>query len=657
MPAGQFYEFGPFRLDPVKRLLLRQSAAVALAPKALDTLLLLVERRGQMLTKDELMQALWPDSFVEEANLAVQVSALRKALGERAGEHRYIVTVPGRGYRFVADVRELPANAPGLVVEHSRAQFIFEEEEAQPAAGEDHSSPLAAGAPGLGRRQRSRRAVYLATACAALVLAAGALLLYRQRATSGDAQATPVRSLAVLPFRSLNQEAKEEYLGLGIAADIITRVSQSGQLTVRPTSALRKYVDREVDALSAARELQVDAVLDSQFQRVGDRLRVSVNLLRVADGASLWAEQFDERFTDIFAIQDRVSRQVAERLRLRLSPAQQARLSKRQTSNPEAYNYYAKGLYHFGNIGPDLRTRSESDLAVDLFKQAIGLDPNYALAHAQLGYAYARMAVFQEDNPALIEQAKRELGTAERLDPQLAEVHVARYFILFSQYEGWQVEPALREVRLAQRLDPNAGHLELADLYFHIGLEQQAVEEYEIGLKVDPDSDGIKNAYVDQYFVTGRPDEGLEASERLFNRGPNYWYYLEKRMVQEAAPLVEQEYQKDPSSPWKFINQVLLLALQGEHREAEAAVPAILAKMRRYRGYHHATYNLARLYALGGKGEEAVKWLRVTVREGFPCYPLFERDSFLDPIRQDPAFIQFMAEMKARWEGYRREFG
>jgi TolB-like protein/predicted Ser/Thr protein kinase len=466
-----------------------------------------------------------------------------------------------------------------------------------------------------------------------------------------------IKSLAVLPSKSLNQEAKEDYLGLGIANEIITKVSQVGELTVRPTSAVRKYANQEVDALDAARELRVDAVLDSTFLHVGGQLRVSVNLLRVADGASLWAEKFDEHFTDIFAIQDQVSQQVAQRLRLKLNPVEQARLTKRYTSNPEAYNYYAKAMYHFGNIGPDLNTRPESDLAVDLFKKAIDLDPRYALAHAQLGYAYARIAVFQEDSPALIEQAKQELGVAERLDPQLAEVHAARYFIAFSQYDDWQVEAAIREVRLAQQLDPNVGHSELADLYHHIGLEKQAVEEIEIALNVDPNNDRIKEFYAGHYLQSARPDEGLEASKRLFNRGPDVRYYLEKRMVNEAEPLVEQEYQKDPSSPSKFGNHVLLLALQAKHQEAEAEVPAILNRERRYRGYHHGTYNIARIYALGGKSKEAVKWLQVTVKEGFPCYPLFARDSFLDPIRQDPAFIQFIAEMKTRWEGYQREFG
>jgi len=491
-------------------------------------------------------------------------------------------------------------------------------------------------------------------AMSVVATALGYQLLFRSAPTAVSPE---IKSLAVLPFKSLNQEEKEDYLGLGIATDIITKVSQSGDLTVRPTSAVRKYVNQEMDALSAARELKVDAVLDSTYLQMGDQLRVTVNLLRVEDGASLWAEKFDERFTSIFAIQDKVSQQVAQRLRLRLSPAQQARLAKRYTSNLEAYNYYAKALYHSDNIYPDPKTRLKSDLAVDLFKKAIELDPNYALAHARLGYAYARIAVFQEDNPALIEEAKQELGIAERLDPQLAEVHAARYFIEFSQYEGWQVEPAIRELRLAQQLDPNAGHFGLADLYRHIGLDEQAVEEYELALKVDPNSDRIKNAYVGYYFDTARPDEGLEINKRLFSRGPDWRYYLEKRMVKEAAPLVEQEYQKDPSSPWKIANRVLLLALQGKHQEAQVAVSSILKRERRYRGYHHGTYNLARIYALGGKSEEAVKWLRVTVKEGFPCYPLFARDSMLDRIRKEPAFIQFMAEMTERWEAYRREFG
>ncbi len=475
------------------------------------------------------------------------------------------------------------------------------------------------------------------------------------RAPTGEKN--QVASIAVLPLRSLNPEANDQYLGLGIADSIIARISQIGALTVRPTSAVRKYVNLEIDSLEAAREQKVDSVLDGTVQRSGDRLRVSVNLLKVSDGSSLWADTFNLSFNDIFAMQDEVSRQIAARLRLKLSEAEAARIAKRNTSSPEAYDYYAKAMYHFANIRPELNTRSESDLAVDLFKKAIELDPNYALAHAQLGYTYARIAVFQEENPALIEQSKRELAIAERLNPQLAEVHAARYFIAFSQYEGWQIETAIRELRLAQELAPNVAHSELGDLYNHIGLEQQAAEEFELALKVDPNNDATKGGYVGEYFQQARPDDALELNKRFFNRGVDLRYYLEKGMVKEAEPLVEQEYQKNPDSDVARTHRLLLLALQGKHGEAQAAVPAFLERLRKNRGFHHYTYNIARIYALGGKNEEALKWLRVTVKEGFPCYPLFARDPFLDPIRKDPEFAKFLAEMKEQWEGYMQKLG
>jgi tetratricopeptide (TPR) repeat protein len=238
--------------------------------------------------------------------------------------------------------------------------------------------------------------------------------------------------------------------------------------------------------------------------------------------------------------------------------------------------------------------------------------------------------------------------------PPATVVMIPRGFTAFSQYEGWDVQTAIRELRLAQQLDPNVGHFELADLYFHIGLEEQAIAEYELALKIDPDNNEFKGFYINIFYDSARPDEALEASQRFLNRGPDNRYYLEKMMVREAAPLIEEEYQKDPNREWIRGRRALLLALQGKHREAVAAIPK---KTRRYRGYHHRTYDAARVYALAGKSEQALKWLRVTVSDGFPCYPLFARDPFLDPIRNDPAFIQFLAEMKERWEGYRREFG
>ncbi len=465
-----------------------------------------------------------------------------------------------------------------------------------------------------------------------------------------------IKSLAVLPLKTLNPEASDGYLGLGMADTIITKISQAGGLTVRPTSAVRKYADQDIDSLEAARQLKVDSVLDGTFLHEGEVLRVSVNLLRVEDGASLWAESFDMGFTDIFTIQDEVSRQVVAKLRLKLSPAEQAQLAKRQTTDPRAYDYYTKAMYHFSNRGFGV-VQEEAETAVDLLEKAIELDPDFALAHAQLGFAYAWIADFTQGRPELIVSAKEQLRVAERLDPQLAEVHVARSFVAWSSYENWQVTAAIREGRLAKRLNPTLGNEVLAALYYHVGLEEQAAREFESALERDPTSDAVRGPYADFYLNSARPDEWVALNQRLSGGGPNLRYYLEKRMLKEAAPLIEKESTVYPDSLRTRANRGLFLALQSRHGEAQAEVPRMVEGAPRNKNYHHLTYNVARIYALDGKAEEALKWLRVTAQEGFPSYTLFARDPFLDAIRKDPAFIEFMVEMKSRWEAYRREFG
>jgi serine/threonine-protein kinase len=490
-----------------------------------------------------------------------------------------------------------------------------------------------------------------------LMMATLAIVVWLNYLSKPTVERAPLKSIAVLPFKSLNPEADDHYLGLGIADSIIAKSSQIDGLTVRPTSAIRKYVNAEVDSLEAARDQKVDTVLDGTIQQAGERLRVSVTLLNVSDGSVLWAETFNVTFNDIFKMQDEVSRQIAARLRLKLSDAQAARLARRDSANPEAYNYYAKAMYHFYNIRPNLSTRSESDLAIDLFKKALELDPDYALAHAQLGYTYTRIAVFQEENPAWIELAKQQLAIAERLNPQLAEVHAARYFIAFSQYEGWQIDTAFRELRLAQEIDPDLAHSELAGLYNHIGLEDKAIEEYETALQIDPNNEFTKEGYITECYQQNRPDLALELSKRFYNRSPDADYYLEKMMAKEAEPLIAQQLQKNPNSDTTRIERVVLLALQGKHDEAQAAGLEFLATVRKNRGYHHYAYAVARVFAQGGKSAEALKYLRYTATNGFPCYPLFERDPYLNPIRKDPQFIKFLAELKAQWQGYRQQFG
>jgi TolB-like protein/tRNA A-37 threonylcarbamoyl transferase component Bud32 len=500
----------------------------------------------------------------------------------------------------------------------------------------------------------------------AIVPAAAVLLTFLAAAyfyfpRAGTEHGREIKSLAVLPLRSL--DAGDNYLGLGIADAVIRRINQTGELIVRPTSAVRRYLNEDTDALSAALQLNADAVLEGSVQRAGDRLRVSINLLRTSDGASLWADNLDMRMTDIFAIQDTVAQQVASRLRLQLDPSQQARFMKRYTSNPVAYEFYMKGVYSF-----DQRmslTKAQWEATIDFFKQAIGADPNFALAHAHLSYAYATKAVFVETTePVWAERAKEEINRAQTLDPQLAETHLARYMLLFSVYEGFQGEAAVREVLLAQQLNPNVGHAELGYLYLHIGLEDFAARELQRALDIDPTSEFAKGQTLGLYEMGGKFDEWLAAHERFFPNEPiSVWYLLGKGRLEEAQKAIDlsaknQSRAGRSADDIEFPKKALLFALKGDFRSAEAEIPSILEKHPvKDPIYHHAAYDIACIYALEGKSVEAVKWLREAAAMGFSVYPLFERDAYLARIRQAPEFIQFMSEVKTRCDSYRREFG
>jgi len=477
------------------------------------------------------------------------------------------------------------------------------------------------------------------------------LVAHRRALTSRPPE---IKSLAVLPLKSL--DAGENYMGLGLADALIRRISQTGELTVRPTSAVRRYLNEEADALTAAHELKVDAVLEGNIQRAGDRLRVSVNLLRTSDGTSLWIDKFDMGMTDIFTIQDAVAQHVASRLQLQLDPSQQARLTKRSTSNPVAYEFYLKGVYTFDQRVAFAKPQMEA--TIGFFKQAIEADPNFALAHAQLAYAYATNAVFFEPTqPAWAEHAKQEINQAQSLDSQLAETHLARFMLLFSQYEGYQGEAAVREVQLAQQLNPNIGQGELTYLYYHLGLEDLAARELQRAFEIDPTSEFAKAMITLRYETSENYDEYAAHRELPYDDYMEAWYFMGKGRLDEAQKAIDKWSATTPDNIYLPPKKALLFALKGDFRAAEEAIPSILSRHpAKDPFYHHAVYDIARIYALEGKSVEAVKWLREGAVTGLPCYSLFARDAYLSRIRQAPEFIQFMAEMKAQNERYGHEF-
>jgi eukaryotic-like serine/threonine-protein kinase len=502
-----------------------------------------------------------------------------------------------------------------------------------------------------------KRGVMLTFAVLLAAVVTGAIIYgWRLKHTAAAAQ-TEIKSLAVLPLKSL--DAGENYPGVGIADAVIRKISQTGELTVRPTSAVLKYLKEDTDSLTAARQLNADAVLEGSVQRAGDRLRVSVNLLRSSDGASLWADNFDMTASDIFLIEDKVAQQVAVRLQLRLDSAQQAALNRSYPTSPIAYESYIKGIFSLDERGYGEEAMPQMQTTIDFLKKALEVDPKYALAHAQLAFAYVWTALFIEPaDPKWADLAREEIKRSQELGPKLAETHLAHALLLWSAYEGYQNEAAIRELLLAKELNPNTSGADLAALYAHLGLEDQASRELQRALEIDPTSQSLKDTTMVLPYLRADADAFFSARQKIISGGHiPPWYYLRKGLLDDGQKSIDERLPRAPDSYDLLMQQALLFALKGDFREAEARVPGIIAKIQlNDQSRHHSTYDAACIYALARKSDEAVRWLKETAATGFPNYPLFERDHYLDRIRQAPEFVQFMAEEKAQWEKYRQEF-
>jgi DNA-binding winged helix-turn-helix (wHTH) protein/TolB-like protein/Tfp pilus assembly protein PilF len=625
-------------LDPAERRLLRGREAITLTPKAYDTLLVLVENAGRGLDKDELIQRIWPDTFVEEGSLTRNIYLLRKALGDENGS--YIETLPKRGYRFVAPLRQMGLPDESVVVdEHTVARVVIRETET--AGWFKPSVRLLAGA-------------------VLFVLVASAVAYLAVRVAGRPF----IRSLAVLPLKNLGGSDREQRLELGVADSIIGRVSEIAGLTVRPTGAIRRYLDSSLDPLQAARELQVDAVLDGTLQIVGDRIRVNLNLLRTAGGASLWTQAFEMSRSDLFDVEDEIARQVAGRLRQHVDSTGQARAWQHSTKNPEAYEHYLKGLYSDQVPRVTGGTRANLEAAVSRFRKATDLDPSYAQAWAQLALSYTELQRFYQPGGRLEEDTREAVRHANALDPDLPELHVLRSITHWSWNGHYRVEDSIRELRRAAGYNSSDVHSRLGAILFHAGLDTQAIAELKRAIEIDPTNALHLDRLAQAYVWAGRFEEARKAYERAFAMEPegqgsiaiSAVPFLYERQFDEARRRLEKGLAYDPKNVVAPAYMALLAAVQGHFQEAEAAVPAGIGEMEKLLEGHHAFYAYASVYALEGKSADAVWWLGKTVETGMPDYPMFARDPNLARIRGSAEFRRFMSELKTRWDAIQREF-
>lgn len=633
-PVKLLYEFGSFQLDPPERVLLCDGQPVSMPPRAFDLLVLLVERRGHLIEKDELLKTVWHGSFVEEGNLSVAVSVLRKALNDDRGQHKYIETVSKRGYRFVAEVRQggeletapaptQPQDPPRPVEDSSAAEL-------PPAVPQSPSSVF--------------RSVLWGTAVMAVTLLVWFFIkaLPRQATEASQIQGpAEIRSLAVLPFQTLGSKKDDEYLGLGMADALITRLGNTGKIIVRPTSAIQKYAGGKLSPQAAGQEQGVDAVLDGRIQREADRVRLTVQLIRVRDGEQLWAEGFDKEFTGIFALEDALSELVAHSIRLKLTGEETRRLTKRATERPDAYAAYIKGRYFWNK-----RTDTGMKKGLEYFRQAIALDPTFAEAYVGVADSYATLGLYavippQQAFPVAKEATKRAL----EMDDGLAEAHASMGFIKF--YFDWNRVDAENEFRRALADNPNyaMAHSWYGESLVAMGRFSEAISEAQHALDDDPLSLIIGSNAGWTLSLAGKTDQAIEILKKAIEIDPSFprthfrlgRAYEQKKLYDLAISELQQAVTLSGGDPCYKGSLGHAYAISGRPVQARQ----VLGDLQGRAGEVYApSYAIALVYAGLGENEHAMTWLQKAYEDRSTSIAFLKLDPELGTLHSDPRFEQ-----------------
>lgn len=652
------YEFGPFRLIPQERQLLRQSQTVPLTPKSFDLLVLLVENSGHLIEKDELLKRIWPDSFVEEANLSVNVSALRRALGEDQNEH-YIETVPRRGYRFVAIVKTRPDEGTGFSRREpseedndNKLAAEFVDQERLPALP---STPAGPPARGSSRRWAIILAGLLLFPVLLLGLNAGGL---RERLFRAGKPAQ-IQALAVLPLENVSGDNYPDYLANEMTETLINELARIDALRVISFPSVMPYKGTRKSPADIGRELKVDAVLTGSVVRNGERLQIVVKLLNVASQQSLWTRSYEHDLHDVLSLQRELTQDLAREIGLKPAQPEQIHTGNVQRVDPKAYDEYLRGRFYLNR-----QNKAGNETAIEALERAVAIDPSFAAAYAELAQAYVwKLFLFAPEEKQWQERAFVAAEKALSLDPNLAGAYLARGRLLWTPANRFPHEKAIREYRRALSLNPNLDEArnQLALVYCHIGAFDEAIQESQRAVTTNPNNNlaqfrigqtlNFQTKYEDALSVLRKiPQDvnpallGHQIAWALFNLG--------KR--DEASAVLDQllrDYPQDTGGVFTSV-QAVLAASNGQERIAEEKIKLAIEKGKGFGHFHHTAYHIACAYALMNKPEPAIKWLETAAEDGFPCYPLFERDTNLNNLRQDARFLTFLAKQKQQWEHY-----
>jgi TolB-like protein/DNA-binding winged helix-turn-helix (wHTH) protein/Tfp pilus assembly protein PilF len=607
-PPANLYEFGDFQLDTAKRRLRRlDGTPVLLTPRVFDTLLYMVEHHDAVLDKERIMEAVWPDSIVEENNLAQAISKLRQVFGETPGSHSYIVTVPGRGYRFVADVNKRTEDAlknetaNGRMGETARSQPTSglagspHKPEAFEATAEVADSPVR-------RFPRAAGLLWAAAISAIAIVSLAALFFVRYRSLPASVRAPnsslparavssvtapiPEKSVAVLPFDNLSDEKQNAYFADGVQDEVLTNLARIADLKVISRISVMQYKSGIARNLrQIARELGVTHVVEGSVQRAGNRVRVNAQLLDARTDRHVWAQIYDRDLADVFAIQSEIAKTIADQLEAKLSPSEKGAIERAPTNDITAFDLYTRAKNLLLRATTSGAGKAQILQAADLLNQAVTRDPSFFQAYCEMAQAYDTLYSFGYDHTsARLSQAEAAVQAAARLRPDAPETHLARAENLYRGYLDY--DGALAQLQVARQSLPNDP--QVVELKGYIerrqGHWEEAIRDLQRAIELDPRNIRTLLQTAGSYQLLRRYAEEKSVLERVLAFEPDdavakvQHAFTELDSKADTRPLhrtIESIRATNPTAAPSIANNWLICALA--ERDDAAAKNALVA--------------------------------------------------------------------------------
>jgi TolB-like protein/DNA-binding winged helix-turn-helix (wHTH) protein/Flp pilus assembly protein TadD len=626
--------FQPFRLDAADHSLWRGEKRVQITPKAFDVLCYMVENAGRLVSQDELLQALWPETYVNQEVLRKYILEIRKALGDRPEKPEFIETVTKRGYRFIAPVTDdSEAKTPDLPISQATEEDATEEKvgnEAAPSEQETWS----------GKRRLWRLAIVLALAA---VATAGLGGYFRHARNGSHAPSLNNTSIAVLPFVDMSTTKDQEYFSDGFAEQLINDLAQVSGLKVVGRSSSFQFRGKDVDLRDVGRKLGVANVLEGSVRREGNHVRMTAELVKTADGFQLWSQTYDREINDILAVQDEIALAAAGALQLKLlGSSGQPVSSTLRSENPEAYQAYLQGKY-FAARGQDKEDLSK---ALSYTDQAIRFDPNYAVAWAQRAQVLETLSglgLIKSDEG--FRRARESAEKAIALDPNLAAGYLRLARIQMNH--DWDWDGAEVSLRKAAMLEPGSAEVFHGRAYLarRLGRTDEAIELYKLAVALDPLRANFQLALGYELFYQGRHDEALAALQKAEEMNPHLsGLYVTRGKIlfsegRNEEALAEMEKEKGDGERWS--GEALAYYAQGRTEDSDKALKQLIATHQ-----NDSAFQIGEIYAYRGEIDKAFEWLERAYRQRDPGTPEMKTSPLMKSLLPDPRRTELLKKMR-----------